>query len=219
MTVLSLIAKDFTIELRRRQVILGLWLFLITLCFISYLTFNLNQAVITPTTWSVLFWLMLLFAVVNSVAKTFIGEQKGLQLYLYTLAAPESIILSKIIYNTILSFLLAVTGYFFFGVFLSDPVVNLPLFLAALGLASVGFAASLSFVSGIAARTSNANIIMIMLGFPPLVSVLLLGIRITKNAIDELEMSASYDELLSLAAIDCIVTGLTYLLFPYIWRS
>ena len=60
---------------------------------------------------------------------------------------------------------------------------------------------------------------MAVLSFPVVIGILLMAIKITKNVLDQLDPSASYDELLNLLAINCIVTGLAYLLFPYIWRS
>jgi heme exporter protein B len=51
------------------------------------------------------------------------------------------------------------------------------------------------------------------------IAVLLMAIKITKNAVDGIERAASTDELLNLLAINCILTALAYLLFPYIWRS
>jgi heme exporter protein B len=46
-----------------------------------------------------------------------------------------------------------------------------------------------------------------------------MSIKITKNALDGLAAIESRDELLNLLAINCIMTALAYLLFPYIWRS
>ena len=41
----------------------------------------------------------MLFTAVNAVAKSFMQESAGRQLYYYTLANPRDIMLSKIIYN------------------------------------------------------------------------------------------------------------------------
>jgi heme exporter protein B len=60
---------------------------------------------------------------------------------------------------------------------------------------------------------------MAVLSFPVVIAVLLLAIKITKNALDGIERAASVDEIINLAAINCILTALAYLLFPYIWRS
>lgn len=75
--LVALLRKEFTLELRRKSVISGIGLYLFSLVFICYLTFNLRQNVISPATWSALFWLVILFSAVNTVAKSFIGEKPG----------------------------------------------------------------------------------------------------------------------------------------------
>jgi heme exporter protein B len=60
---------------------------------------------------------------------------------------------------------------------------------------------------------------MAVLSFPVIIALLLMSIKITKNALDGLARAASQDELLNLLAINCIMVALAYLLFPYIWRS
>ncbi len=217
--VLKLIQKEFTLELRRKAVISGIGLYLFSLIFICYLTFSLRQNSINEATWSALFWLAILFSVINSVAKSFIGEKKGISIYYYSVASPQAIILSKIIYNTILSLLLSLAGFLLFTLFIGNPVQDIPLFILTLILTSIGFSASLSLISGIAAKTNNSNILMAVLSFPVIIALLLMAIKITKNVLDGLERSASQDELLNLFAINCILTALAYILFPYIWRS
>lgn len=217
--ILKLIQKEFTLELRRNAVISGIGLYLFSLIFICYLTFSLRQNSINEATWSALFWLALLFSVINSVAKSFIGERKGLFVYYYSLASPQAIILSKIIYNTILCLVLSIVAYLLFSTFIGNPVKDTGLFVLTLFLTSVGFSSALSLISGIASKANNSNILMAVLSFPVIIALLLMAIKITKNILDGLERSASTDELLNLIAINSILTVLAYILFPYIWRS
>jgi len=214
-----LLYKEFVLELRRKAVISGIALYLFSLIFICYITFNLQHNVINEATWSALFWLTILFSVVNTVAKSFIGEKKGIAIYYYSIASPQAIIVSKILYNTILCFVLSLAGYFLFQIFIDNPVEDHLLFLATLLLTSLGFSGALTLISGIASKANNSNILMAVLSFPIVVSILLMAIRITKNVLDGIERAASHDELLNLLAINAILTTLAYLLFPYIWRS
>lgn len=217
--IVQLLKKEFILELRRKSVIAGLGLYLFSLIFICYLTFNLKQNSISPATWSALFWLTILFSVVNSVAKSFIGEKKGVFIYLYAIASPQHIIISKIIYNTLLCWLISLTGYLLFSIFIFNPVQDQLTFFMVLLLVSIGFSTSLSLISGIAAKANNSNVLMAVLSFPVVISILLMAVRATKNALDGLELSSSSDELLNLVAINCISGALGYILFPYIWRS
>jgi heme exporter protein B len=215
----QLLLKEISLELRRKSVISGLVLYLISTVFICYLTFSLRQNLVTPLVWSALFWITILFTAINTIAKSFIGERKGRDIYYYSIASPQSIIISKIVYNFLLCFLLSVSGFILFLLFLGNPIFDIPLFLLVILLASLGFATSLTLLSGIAAKANNSHILMTVLSFPVVISILLLVIKITKNCIDDLDRSVSWDEILTLAAINCLVAATSYLLFPYIWRS
>ncbi len=217
--MLRLIQKEFTLELRRKSVISGIALYLFSTVFIYYLTFSLRQNLINSLVWSSLFWITVLFTSVNTVAKSFIGEKKGQEIYFYSIVSPEAIILSKLIYNFLLCLLLSATGLILFTLFIGNPVEDTITFLVTIGLSCWGFSSSLTLLSGIAAKANNSNILMTVLSFPVVISILLLVIKITKNCMDGLDRSTSYDELLTLLAINCLVTAMSYLLFPYIWRS
>ncbi|MEQ8304035.1 MAG: heme exporter protein CcmB [Cyclobacteriaceae bacterium] len=217
--ITTLFKKEFTLELRRKSVISGLLLYLVSTAFICYLTFNLRQNLVTPLVWSALFWITILFTVVNSVAKSFIGERKGREIYYYAIANPSAIILSKIVYNFLLCSLLSFSGFILFILFLGNPIFDQSIFAATILLTSFGFASSLTLLSSIAAKANNSTILMAVLSFPIVISILLMSIKVTKNCIDGLGWDANWDELVTLFAINCLVTAMSYLLFPYIWRS
>lgn len=219
MPLVQFLKKELTLELRRKSVLAGLGLYLLSTVFIYYLTIGLNHHVLSPLIWSALFWATLLFTAINTIAKSFIGEKKGLEIYYYSIAKPETVIISKMIYNFMLSVLMAIIGFILFSVLLTNPIHDLKTFSIGLVLTSAGFATSLTLLSGVAAKANNSNIVMAVLSFPIVISILLMAIKITKNCIDGLEASASYDELLTLLAINCLVGAMSYLLFPYIWRS
>jgi heme exporter protein B len=214
-----LFIKEFTLELRRKSVISGLALYLFSTAFICYLTFSLKQNQITPLVWSALFWITILFTVINTIAKSFIGEKKGQDIYYYSIVSPEIIILSKILYNFFLSLLLSFAGFLLFITLLKNPLADTGLFALLLVLGSMGFSASLTLLSGIAAKASNSHILMAVLSFPIVISILLIVIKVTKNCIDGLDRSVSTNDLLTLLAINCLVAATSYLLFPYIWRN
>lgn len=215
----ELVRKEITLELRRKSVLSGLLLYLVGLAFIIYLSFDTRRTRIESNLWSSLFWLAMLFSVVNTVAKSFIGERKGLSIYYYSIASPASIILSKIIYNTLLCFIMSVIGWMVFSMFIGNPVGDNGLFLFSLFLSAWGFAACLSLISGIAAKASHANVLMAVLSFPVLIGILISVIKVTQYNLGGLGWQEAAPALWNLAAINTILTSLAYLLFPYIWRS
>lgn len=214
-----LIHKDLVVEWRQRYAINGILLYLVSTIFIAYLSFNLRQNELTTSAWNALFWIILLFTSVNAIAKSFMQESEARLLYYYSIASPQGIIFSKIIYNAGLMIILGFTGFLFYMLILGNPVLDIWLFMLNILLASYGFSASLTLVSAIASKAGNNATLMAILSFPVVIPILLMVINISKSAIDGMAISMSLDKILTLIAINIIVTTVSYILFPYLWRS
>jgi heme exporter protein B len=214
-----LIKKELTLEWRQKYALNGILLYVVSAVFITYLSVGAKQGNLSVPTWNALYWIIILFSSVNAVAKSFMQEHQGRQLYYYMIASPEAIILSKIIYNSLLTLVLALLGYLVFSIILGNPVQDQGMFLLNLVLGALGFSACLTMVSGIASKASNNATLMAILSFPVIIPILLMAISISKNAIDGLDPSVSVDKLISLLAINAIVSVTAYILFPYLWRS
>ena len=214
-----LLRKEIILEWRQRYALNGILLYVVGAVFICYLSFNLQRGALNVPTWNALFWIIMLFAAVNAVAKSFIQEHRGRLIYYYTIASPQGIIVAKIIYNTLLLLLLAGVCFFFYSLVMGNDVQNGWLFGINLLLGASGLSITLTTVSGIAAKANHNSSLMAILGFPIIIPVLLIVIKISKNAIDGLDPTVSYDEVLVLLAINVIVLTFSYLLFPYLWRT
>jgi len=214
-----LFKKELTLEFRQKYAIGGMLLYLISSIFLTYFAFKTKVVELHPIVWNAVYWLVILFTAINSVAKSFIQERQGLLLYYYTIASPVAVILAKMAYNAVLLMFLGLTGFLFFSLFLGNPVQDITLYLITIILASIGFSSSLTLISGIASKASNSNTLMAVMGFPILIPSLLMIIKVSKNAIDGLERSVSYQEMGVLSAIIMIVVASSILLFPYLWKS
>ena len=215
----TLVKKEMLIELRMQYALSGMILYLVSSIFLGYITFNLGRASINPATWNVLFWIIMLFVATNSIAKSFIQESKERLLYYYTISNPLSIIISKLIFNSILMLFLVAVGFIVYILLLGNPVADMALFIVSLLLSSIGFSVTFTMISSIASKASNSGTLMAILGFPIIIPMLLLLIKISRNAIDGLERSTSFDEITTILAIIIIAISTSILLFPYLWRS
>lgn len=215
----ALMRKEFLLEWRQRYALNGMLLYIVGAVFVCYLSFNARRGQLTPIVWNTLFWIILLFTAINAIAKSFVQERAGRQLYYYTLTSPQQIILSKILYNTALMLVLALLGFSVYAFVLGNPVDDVLLYLLTLILGAIGFAASLTLVSGIASKAENPATLMAVLSFPIILPLLLMLLKISKNALDGLDRSTSWNEIGIVLAIDAIVVTLSWLLFPFLWRS
>lgn len=217
--VLSLIQKEFLLEWRQKYALNGLLLYITSAIFVAYLSFNLDTDKLNPITWNALFWLILLFASFNAMAKGFMQEKAGRFYYYYTIVSPYAIILSKIVYNTLLMLLIVLVGLGGYSLFLGNPVQDLPFFMLNLLLGAMGFASTLTMVSAIASKANNNSVLMAVLGFPVILPMLLLLIKVSKNAMDGLDRAVSIEEIFTLLAINLVVISVSYLLFGFLWRT
>ncbi len=217
--VLTLLKKDILLEWRQRYAINGILLYVASTVFVCYLSFGIKSGGISASTWNALLWIVLLFASVNAVAKSFLQERTSRTLYYYTIASPQAIILSKIIYNTGLLLLLSSIAYLFYSVVLGNPVEDKILFFVNVLAGAVGFSTTFTMVSAIASKADNSGTLMTILGFPIIIPMLLMLMRVSKNAIDGLALSVSYNSLIIICALNIMMVALAYILFPYLWRS
>lgn len=214
-----LVEKDLRLELRQRYALHGMMLYIVSTVFVCYMSFKFSNGEIHPITWNTLFWIIMLFTAVNAIAKSFMQEGRGRLLYYYTLVSPQSVILSKIIFNALLMFVLSVVGLSIYSLILGNPVEKMALFTANVILGGLGFSATFTMISAIAAKAANGGTLMAILGFPVILPMLVMLIKISKHAMDGLPLENSYDELITLGAINMIVVTISYLLFPYLWRT
>lgn len=210
-----LIHKEIVLEWRSKYALNGILLYVISTVFVCFLSFK----AIEPITWNALFWIIMLFASVNAITKSFVQESIGRQLYFYTLASPQAIIISKIIYNIMLMILLTLVALCFYMVVFKNPVGDLLFYLLAVLLGSISFATVFTMISAIASKARNSGALMAILSFPVIIPLLIVLLKFSKNAMDGLDRSVSLNEIGVLAAINGIVVTASLLLFPYLWRD
>ena len=86
-------------------------------------------------------------------------------------------------------------------------------------MGAVGFSSTLTMVSSIASKAGNSGMLMAILSFPILIPLIMMVIKVSKNAIDGLDRGESMDEILVLFALNAIAITLALLLYPYISRN
>jgi heme exporter protein B len=114
---------------------------------------------------------------------------------------------------------LGIIAFAFYSLVMDNRVEDNLLFITNIILASLSFASALTMISAIAAKAGNNATLMAILGFPVILPLLLLIIKISKAAMDGLDRSLSIDEIAIVLSINVIIITVTYLLFPYLWRS
>ncbi len=212
----ALLHKEFTQELKQKFSLTGILLYVVATLYICYLSFH---EIIDPVTWNALFWVISVFAAINAVAKSFIQESSGQQIYFYTLADPRVVIISKMIFNAVLLTLVSLVTFGCYVLFIGNLVSNVGLFLLCIVLGNCGLSSILTLVSAIAARANNSSALMAILGLPLLFPLLLTVLKLSKNIIDDLSWAVDVKYVVVLIAFNIITITLGFILFPYLWRD
>jgi len=214
--IIELLKKEFLLEFRQKTALASILLYVLSIVFIGFLSFKSG---IRADFWNALFWIIVFFAAINAASKSFFTENKHRSLYNYTLYHPIEFVLSKMLYNVLLVWLVSLCGVFCFGWMINYPVQNSLLFVITLLLGGTALAGSLTLMSCIASKTGNSYSVMSLLSMPVCIPVLLLALRLTRNAIDGLDWSVSYNYIGGLLIIDLIIISLSLFLFRYLWKE
>jgi len=213
--IISLIIKDLTVDWRQQNPISGILLYLASTIFATYMAF---EGFVSVEVWNALFWIILLFTSINAISKSFIQEERRTHYY-YFLCKPFEIILAKLIYSFLYLISIGLIALLVYSVLLGNPIINYPLFIFNLFLGCLGLSSTFTMVSSIAFRTSNRSIMMAVLGFPVIIPVLILAISNSFKILDSYVFIQIQGNILALLSVDVIIIALTFVLFPFTWKS
>jgi heme exporter protein B len=214
--IFTLLKKDLLLELRQQHTFYGILLYIASTIFVLYLSVsNLEAAV-----WNGLFWVIQLFICVNAVAKSFLQESRGRMLYFYTIAYPVEFIISKMLYNILLMVVMSLLSLFLYSVFLDNPLNNSLRYAGIVLLGGTSISMVFTLLAAIAARAQQNAALMAIMGFPIILPLLLLLMRLSKTAFGEVFRDGAVLQLCGLIiGLDVLIAGLALILFPYLWKD
>ena len=215
--ILALLKKDILLEFRQQHTFYGVLLYIASTIFVIYLSLPDSP---DANTWNSLFWVIQLFVCVNTVAKSFLQENKGRMLYFYSIASPAEFIAAKLIYNVILMLMMSLISLGLFCVFLDNPLANQIQFIGIVLLGGCGISLVFSLMSAIAAKAQQNAALIAILGFPVILPQLLLLMKMSKAAFAEVFRDGALLQLFGLASLlDILVIVMAIILFPYLWKD
>lgn len=210
-----LIKNETKREWQQRYALNAILLYAVAAVYIIYLAIRITE----KPSWNGIFWVILLFSGITAVAKSFLQESRGRMIYYHQMVHPASYIVAKMIYNSAYLMILNMICLAVYILWMGNMADNLPLFAASILLGSMGFAAVLTMASAISSKTGNGHLIMPILSIPLLIPLFLVAIKSSKKAVDGLQASLIYPDLLILFVFFLLVSVLGYVLFPWLWKE
>lgn len=212
-----LLRKEIVLELRMGYAISGILLYVLSTVFIVYAAFF--QGVNNAMLWVTLFWIIMLFASVNAIVKSFVQENGARQLYYYSLMDPLAVVIAKMAYNIVLLLFLSLLTWAAMAFIVGNKIAEFSAFLLAIFLGSVGFSILFTFVAAISSKADNNSTLLAILSFPLVIPILMTLIKLSVSATGMLEDTGLIKDIGILIAIDLVLAGLSLVLYPFLWRD
>ena len=215
--ITALLKKDLLLELRQQHTFYGILLYIASTIFVLYLSLPESP---DANVWNSLFWVIQLFVCVNTVAKSFLQENRGRMLYFYSITSPVEFILAKLFFNIILMLIMSMVSLLLFFIFLDNPVTDSLRFTGIVLLGGTSISLVFTLMSAIAAKAQQNAALIAILGFPVILPQLLLLMRLSKAAFSEVFRAGAVLQLGGLTGLlDLLVIILAIILFPYLWKD
>jgi len=214
--VWALIKKDLLLDWRQQFSLASVILYMAATIFIVVMATQSENAAL----WNALLWIIILFVSNSAVAKNFSQDSDRQRLYYYSICNPIAVLIAKYLYNALILAILSVMAYLGLRIFTGiDPVRDHGLFCIILLLASIGFSTIFTFTSSIALVSNNRHTLLAILSFPVIIPMLLLLIKLSQHSMG-INFDTSYmTDIFMLLAIDMLLIGVSFLLFPFLWKD
>ena len=215
---LTILKKEIAVELRTRYALNTLLAF--TGASLLLILFTLRADQMSPTPKSGLVWIIILFAAISGMMRSFLQEADRKTWDLLKLhAQPSEIFTGKILYNFLFLLILHVFTFFFYLFMMNMSVVSVPYFFAAILFGAAGLASVTTLTSAMIAKADRRGSIFSVLCIPLLVPLLLILTSVTKSALIEGATPDAIDDLVALIGYCGVTITTGVLLFDFIWED
>ena len=205
------------LELRQQHTFYGILLYIASTIFVLHLSMPDSP---DAGVWNSLFWVIQLFFCVNTVAKSFLQESRGRMLYFYSISSPIEFILAKLAFNILLMALMSLVSLVLFFIFLDNPVDESLWFMGIVLLGGTSLSLVFTLMSAIAAKAQQNAALIAILGFPVILPILLLLMRLSKVAFAEVFREGAVLQISAvIGMLDLLVVALAVILFPFLWKE
>jgi heme exporter protein B len=215
----ALLLKDVQSELRTRYAVNALVMFVVTA--VTIVLFALRSDQPSPSMLSGLYWVVVFFAAMSGLSRTFVSEEeRGTSLTLQLVAAPSVVYFGKLFFNISLTLSInAAITLLYLLVFPAFVVNTVETFVLTVFLGSLGLASASTILAAIIAKANTRGTLYPVLSFPVLIPLLMTAMKSTTAALEGDPMSGSLGEFQVLVSYLMVMVAGSYLLFDYVWKE
>lgn len=214
----AVFTKDLRTEFRSRYVVNTVLAFVGAAMLL--ILFSLRAAQLSPTPQSGIVWIVILFAALTSLSRSFVMEADRLTFDLLRLHGRASeVFLGKLAFNFFFTLFVNVATFGLYIFLLDIPVADWAALLLNVFLGTAGLSGVATMLAAIVSQADRRGAIFSVLSIPLFFPLLLILVRTTRVALFE-GFTASYvNDLLALVGYAGVTITAGILLFDYIWEE
>lgn len=216
---LAVARKDLRSELRTRYALNSLAMFVVVT--VAVMAFSAGTERISNGIASALIWVSMFFTAVTGLGRSFISEEERGTTLLLRLTVPSTpVYFGKLLVNIALSLLSNTFLSLLFLLMMGSAEVKSPgVFVAIVGISSLGFAGALTIIAALIARSGAKGALYPVLAFPVLLPLVILGVDLLRRSIMGITFANMADDILLLVLYTVSVMLVSYFLFDLIWKE
>ncbi len=214
----ALLKKDLLEEFRSRYAVNALLMFAVTA--LVMVSFAVGVNTLSATLHAALLWIILFFASMSGLARSFIKEEeKNTAPALRLAAPPEAVYMGKLCFNFLIMAVLTVLVLLLYLFLLNPPLGSPGLLVLVVFLGVAGLTGATTILAAIVAKASNQGTLLPVLSFPVLLPLLVTSINATRIAMEGGSFGDVRQALQFLVAYSVIIVTASLLLFDFVWSD
>ena len=218
-SVRTVFLKDLRSELRTRYAVSALLMFVVTT--IAIILFSLGSESASADALSGMLWVVIFFAAMSGLSRTFVmEEERGTTLTLQLTAPPAAVFFGKLLFNLALVTGINAVTVVLYALFINGFVIRtMSIFVVTVALGSIALAAASTVIAAIIARANTKGTLYPVLSFPIMLPLLLSVIEATRKASEGAFFGEAGGEFQLLISYIVVVVVSSSMLFEYIWKD
>ena len=215
----AVLDKEIRMELRSKQGIASLLLFVLSSTFLFWLA--VQKTVISDDVIASLMWMIILFAAALGLGRTFQSEEEGGTVLLLRMnVRNSSVYAGKLVFNFLLLLLVGLLATLAVAFLLPASIYSPAMLATTLVLGTLALAGATTLLSAINARVSGNTLLLPILLFPLLAPLLISAVNITQAAMAaNTAWSAVTEPVMVLISYAGVAITSSVLLFDSVWSD
>ncbi len=211
----QLFVKEVQSEWKNRYALWSLVLLLVVSVFIVYTI----QKEASNKVWHTLYYVVLVFGIVQNIGRSFLTENKGTLLYYKFLVDSRAIIISKILYQFVVNLFFLLVLTLLMNFWLPQSIPHFTEYLITVALFTLCNSAVFTFNSALALGAKNSSLVALILSLPLLIPSLLVSLKSASKSLAPIDGLVYWQDWAVLGLLLVMQLTLSVVLFKYVWEE